>query len=85
MLKGSLLCVVGDTPAVALVGGFKEGVGFAEKKCRHCLANNQQIQNYVSEYGLCAHNVLTLTCVHNTYVCACIVYVYYKIIILLVY
>ena len=45
-LKGSLLCMVGDTPALA--GGFKEGVGFADKKCRHCMANNDQIQNIVS-------------------------------------
>jgi hypothetical protein len=49
-LKGSLLCMVGDTPAVALAGGFKEGVGFANKKCRHCMANNEQIQiNYTEE------------------------------------
>ena len=47
-LKGSLLCMVGDTPAVALAGGFKEGVGFANKKCRHCMANNEQIQINVS-------------------------------------
>ena len=33
--KGTLLAFVGDTPAVNLVGGFKEGVGMAMRKCRH--------------------------------------------------
>ena len=47
-IKGTILCVVGDTPALALVGGFKAGVGFADKKCRHCMANNDQIQTKVS-------------------------------------
>ena len=41
-------------PAAALVGGFKSGVGFADKKCRHCMANNDQIQKSVS---ICVHTV----------------------------
>jgi hypothetical protein len=49
IMHGALLCVVGDTPAVSLVGGFKEGVGFALKKCRHCMANNTQIQEKFTE------------------------------------
>jgi hypothetical protein len=48
-IKGTILCVVGDTPALALVGGFKAGVGFADKKCRHCMANNDQIQTKFTE------------------------------------
>ena len=47
--KGTIICVVGDTPALALVGGFKSGVGFADRKCRHCMANNDQIQKNVSD------------------------------------
>ena len=49
IMHGALLCVVGDTPAVSLVGGFKEGVGFALKKCRHCMANNTQIHEKVRQ------------------------------------
>ncbi|XP_067676249.1 uncharacterized protein [Haliotis asinina] len=36
LFYGTLLCVVGDTPAAQMLGGFKEGVGFAEKPCRTC-------------------------------------------------
>ena len=43
-LKGDLVCIVGDTPAAALIGGFEDGVGFAHKKCRHCMATSDQIQ-----------------------------------------
>jgi hypothetical protein len=41
--------MLGDTPAVAKAGGFKEGVGFADKKCRHCMATNEQIQSKFTE------------------------------------
>jgi hypothetical protein len=44
-LHGDLVAFLGDTPAAAKVGGFKEGVGFADKKCRHCMATNNQIQS----------------------------------------
>jgi hypothetical protein len=30
--------MVGDVPASNFIGGFKEGVGFALRKCRRCLA-----------------------------------------------
>jgi hypothetical protein len=33
---GMLVAVVADTPAANLLGGFKEGVAFAEKPCRAC-------------------------------------------------
>lgn len=35
-VKGTLVAFVGDTPAIHMVGGFKEGVAFAMRKCRHC-------------------------------------------------
>ena len=42
--KGTLVAFVGDTPAVCLAGGYKEGVGMAMRKCRHCMATYNQIQ-----------------------------------------
>lgn len=42
--RGTLLAFVGDTPAVNMISGFKEGVGFAMRKCRHCMATHGQIQ-----------------------------------------
>ena len=35
---------VRDTPAVNMVGGYKEGVGMAMRKCRQCMATDNQIQ-----------------------------------------
>ena len=52
-IKGRLIAFVGDTPAVNLVGGFKEGVGMAMRKCRQCMATFDQIQTKVSSF-LCA-------------------------------
>ena len=46
--RGTLLAFVGDTPALSMIGGFKEGVGFAMRKCRHCMATDNQIQTKVS-------------------------------------
>ena len=43
-LRGDLIAVVGDTPAMAKVGGFKEGVGFTLRKCHHCMAYGSQMQ-----------------------------------------
>jgi len=34
--KGFLVCVLADTPAAQLLGGFKEGVGTAVSPCRSC-------------------------------------------------
>jgi len=34
--KGFLVCVLADTPAAQLLGGFKEGVGSAVSPCRSC-------------------------------------------------
>lgn len=43
-IYGDLVMVVADTPAAALLGGFKEGVGFAENPCRNCLLSMQAIR-----------------------------------------
>ncbi|XP_031549388.1 uncharacterized protein LOC116286933 [Actinia tenebrosa] len=48
-LRGSLLAVLADTPAAQSLGGFKEGVGGARRKCRHCMTNFEQMQNYYKE------------------------------------
>ena len=45
--QGALLAFTGDIPAVHRVGGFKEGVGFAYRNCRHCMATIEQIQRKV--------------------------------------
>ena len=47
-LQGSLIDFVGDTPTLARVG-FKEGVGSAFRKCRECMATENQIQLLVSK------------------------------------
>ncbi len=39
-IYGALLCLVGHIPAI---GGFKEGVGFALRKCRMCLATGSSM------------------------------------------
>lgn len=54
-LKSVLLAFVGDTPAVNMVGGYKEGVGMATRKCRHCMATDSQIQAKVISYNNCTH------------------------------
>ena len=51
-VKGRLIAFVGDTPAVNLVGGFKEGVSLAMRKCRQCMATFDQIQSKVCSYCL---------------------------------
>lgn len=44
LVTGALLAFVADTPASHLAGGFKEGVGFAFQKCRHCNADQISMQ-----------------------------------------
>ena len=36
-VHGAVLCMIGDTPANNIIGGFKEGVGFALRKCCMCM------------------------------------------------
>ena len=47
VLHGSLICVLGDTPASNFIAGFKEGVGFSLRKCRMCLATEHDITTIV--------------------------------------
>jgi len=49
-LQGALLAFSGDTPAACKVGGFKEGVGFAERKCCHCMATAEDISEKVCNF-----------------------------------
>ncbi|XP_035994917.1 uncharacterized protein LOC118563700 [Fundulus heteroclitus] len=43
-IYGALVSVCGDTLAQLEVAGFKEGVGFAYSKCRHCECNFEDMQ-----------------------------------------
>ena len=58
-IKGTLIAFIGDTPAVNMAGGFKEGVGGVMRKCRHCLAINSMIQSKV-RYKLLKYAVINL-------------------------
>ena len=39
--------ICGDIPASNYIGGFKEGVAFALRKCRRCLATGDDMQTKV--------------------------------------
>ena len=43
-IKESLAAILADTPAAHQVMGTKQGVGFAFRKCRHCLATAEEIK-----------------------------------------
>lgn len=45
---GAVLCSVGDVPASNFLGGFKEGVGFAMRKCRQCMAVQSDMMTKVN-------------------------------------
>lgn len=44
MVHGAVLCMIGDTPASNFIGGFKEGVGFALRKCRMCMVTIEDMR-----------------------------------------
>ncbi len=48
-LRGAVLAFLADTPASNLGAGFKESVGGARKKCRHCDATFETMQDGYSE------------------------------------
>ena len=52
IIEGALVMVVADTPAAAWLGGFKEGVSFAQKPCRTCniSANDLKVRFQESEF-----------------------------------
>lgn len=48
-LRGALLAVIADTPASNFLGGYKEGVGGARRKCRDCMADFDDMQTKFEE------------------------------------
>lgn len=69
---GTLVAFVGDTPAVNMVGGFKEGVGMAMRKCRHCMATFSQIQTKVHWLTI-DFRAACMVAIYNTLVCGGII------------
>ena len=55
-LQGALLAVLAGTSASNLFGGFKESVGGAKRKCRHCMADFEQMQTIFTEEGFDFHH-----------------------------
>ncbi|XP_053595515.1 uncharacterized protein LOC128667833 [Microplitis demolitor] len=53
--KGSLLFFSGDTPASALMGGFKESVS-AHRPCRTCMFTKDEIKQHVRETDFLLRN-----------------------------
>lgn len=46
-VKGTVMVLLADTLAAHQLGGFKVGVGFSLRKCRHCMATAEDIQSKV--------------------------------------
>lgn len=46
-LRGSALVMLADTLAAHQLGGYKVGVGFSLRKCRHCMATMEDMQTKV--------------------------------------
>lgn len=46
--RGCVIAFLGDTPAAAMAGGFKEGVGGAYRCCRTCMIKRSDIANKVN-------------------------------------
>jgi hypothetical protein len=55
---GTLYCVLGDTPAAQLLGGFNEGVSMAKKPCRTCNITSDELGNCLSENEVALRNEL---------------------------
>lgn len=49
LFSGFLHFVAGDTPASSLLGGFKEGVGSANRPCRTCMVTKTEMCTVSSE------------------------------------
>lgn len=56
-LRGGILAFLADTPASNKAGGFKEGVGGAKRKCRHCMATFEDMQCYFTEEDFHQRNI----------------------------
>lgn len=50
IIRVGLVAFLADTLAAHQLGGFKIGVGWAFRKCRHCLATKQHVQTKVYMY-----------------------------------
>lgn len=48
-LRGAVVAVSADTPASNYLGGYKEGVGGALRKCRHCNTDYETMQSHFEE------------------------------------
>lgn len=63
-LLGTVLAVLADTVAAHQLGGFKIGVGFSLRKCRHCMATSDDMQTKVYN-----HKILTTLYIKPVYTC----------------
>ena len=45
---------MGDTPASGLIGGFKEGVGGANRCCRTCMIARTELCTKVGQQTICS-------------------------------
>ena len=68
-VKGSLLAVISDTLAAHQITGFKEGVGFAKQKCRHCLCNFDDMQRMFFESNFKLRSLQTHVNIHCKNIC----------------
>ena len=50
--RGYMVAYLGDTPAAALAGGFKEGVGGAHSCCRACMIKSKDLCVQVRKFIL---------------------------------
>lgn len=50
VVKGTVIFTLADTLAAHSLGGFKSGVGFSLRKCRHCLATYESMSSKVCTY-----------------------------------
>lgn len=48
-LRGAVVAIAADTPASNYLSGFKEVVGGALRKCRHCNTDYETMQNHFDE------------------------------------
>ena len=67
-MKGAVLLMLADTPAAHAIGGFKVGVGFALRKCRHCMATKETMSTMVCTKNMHGHciNLFVMTLSRNS-------------------
>lgn len=57
-LRGAILAVLADTPASQAVGCYKESVGGARRKCRHCMTDWDKMQEHFTEEEFVLRNCI---------------------------